>query len=302
MIRDMRRLHPRGAASRGICVDAEGATLGPDCSLVLRTSHGYRVIDREEASALQKCLSDASRDQDWLFRQCQRIADALDKGEMALAQIFGLHIPIAELDSRQLRRIALAKANFNPDEPRVPKGDPHGGEWTTGGGANSADASGPTNLLADLSDGGSDGPERLPGAELLGSGTRFPLRRPRRRHWTALIFPVMALENKTRGHLPSQWKTMRFTRFILLKICCLFSERAASVASPAHWRGLLSGLVSPEQLISILIMWWRHAPYGLIQRAKFYSVLASLWTTLRMAPFCPKLSTNTFTQTRIMMR
>lgn len=87
MISNMRRLYPRGAASRGICIDAEGATLGPDRALVCRTSRGYRVIEREEASALQKCLFDAARDQDWLFCQCQRIADALDKGEIALAQI-----------------------------------------------------------------------------------------------------------------------------------------------------------------------------------------------------------------------
>lgn len=146
MIRNMRRLHPRGAASRGICVDAEGATLGPDCTLVRHTSSGYRAIARDEASALQKCLSDASGDQDWLFRQCQRIADALNKGEIALAQIHGLRIPVDELDARLLARVALAKAGFNPDEPRIPKGDPHGGEWTTGDG--SADA--PTNLFADF--------------------------------------------------------------------------------------------------------------------------------------------------------
>ena len=56
MIRDMRRLHPCGAASRGICVDAEGATLGPDYALVRRKPSGYRVIDQGEAAALQKCV------------------------------------------------------------------------------------------------------------------------------------------------------------------------------------------------------------------------------------------------------
>jgi hypothetical protein len=132
----MRTLHPRGVAGPGVCVDAEGAMIGPDCVLVRRTSRGYHSIDREDACALQKCLFNATPDQDWLFRQCQRIADALDKGEVALAQIYGLRIPVDELDDRQLRRIALAKTNFNPDEPRVPKGDPHGGEWTIGGGQN----------------------------------------------------------------------------------------------------------------------------------------------------------------------
>jgi hypothetical protein len=35
MLQDMRRLHPRGAGNRGLCVDAEGAMLGSEwCSCV----------------------------------------------------------------------------------------------------------------------------------------------------------------------------------------------------------------------------------------------------------------------------
>jgi hypothetical protein len=153
----MRRLHPRGAANRGICVDAEGATLGPDCVLVRRTSRGFRGIERDRADALQKCALMEGRDRDLLFRQSQRIAEALDKGEIALAQIHGLHIPVADLDDRQLARISQIgfARGYNPDEPRIPKGDPHGGEWTTGettGGAVSS-----LDVLADIGDGGGDG-------------------------------------------------------------------------------------------------------------------------------------------------
>lgn len=136
MLQDMRRLHPRGAANRRICVDARGAMLGPDCVLVGRTRHGFRALERRHASTLQKCVLDTAPDDHWLFRQCERISDALNKGEVALAQIYGLHIPIANLDDRTLRRLALIdvlKAGFNPDEQRVPKGEPHAGEWTTGG-------------------------------------------------------------------------------------------------------------------------------------------------------------------------
>jgi len=145
MLENMRRLHPRGAANRGICVDAEGAMLGPEQVLVRHTLEGYRVIDRDDAFALQKSLLGAERDRDWLFQQCRRIAEALNRDELALAQIYGLHIPIGDLDDRQLKRIAatrVAKYTFNPDEPRIPKGNPHGGEWTTGGdGTDSGDAS-----------------------------------------------------------------------------------------------------------------------------------------------------------------
>jgi len=130
MIPVMRRLYPRGAANKGICVDDRGAMLGPDCVLISRTPRGYRVLDPNAAAALQKCVLDGPRDRDWLFRQCQRIADALGNRELALAQIYGLHIPIAELEAPQLRSLAIIKAGFNPDEPRIPKGEPRAGEWT----------------------------------------------------------------------------------------------------------------------------------------------------------------------------
>src|SRR5580704_4071158 len=117
MFDNMRRLHPRGTVNRGICVDAEGAMLGPDRVLVRRGPQGYRGIARDDAAVLQKCLLDADRDQDWLFQQCRRSAEALDKGEIALAQIYGLRIPIDDLDDRQLKRLATArftKGDFNP--------------------------------------------------------------------------------------------------------------------------------------------------------------------------------------------
>jgi hypothetical protein len=156
MLDNMRRLYPRGAANRGICVDADGAMLGPDCVLVRRTRRGFRSIERDAASTLQKCVLDADHDQDWLFYQCGRIADALNNGEPALAQIYGLRIPIGDLEEWQLRRIARvgpAKAGFNPDEPRVPKGDSHGGEWTDGGG----EAGGGDDLLGDSGAAGGSG-------------------------------------------------------------------------------------------------------------------------------------------------
>jgi hypothetical protein len=108
----------------------------PDRVLVCRApTAGFRAIDRGTASALQKCTLAGDRDPDWLFRQCQPIAEALSKGQLALAQIYGLYILVAELDSRQVARLAglhVGKAGFDPDEPRIPKGEPHAGEWTTG--------------------------------------------------------------------------------------------------------------------------------------------------------------------------
>lgn len=125
-------------------MDADGATLGPDCLLVGRTQAGFHALERGHASALQKCVLHLTPDDDWLFRQCERISNTLNRGEVALAQIYGLHIPVANLDDQTLRRLALInvyKAGFNPDEPRIPKGQLHGGEWTTGGAQSETEAS-----------------------------------------------------------------------------------------------------------------------------------------------------------------
>jgi hypothetical protein len=118
---------------------ATARTLGPDCILVRRAPGGYRCLAPGEAAALQDFLLGEDAEPDWLFRQCRRITDALDRGELALAQIFGLHIPVADLTDGQLGQLAraawLPKAHFNPDEPRIPAGQRGGGEWTTGDGS-----------------------------------------------------------------------------------------------------------------------------------------------------------------------
>src|SRR5580704_13731549 len=98
MLKDMRRLHPRGAANRGICVDVDGAMLGPNCVLVSRSAGGYRSLTYSDAEFTQKIAFGPSSDPSWLYDQCHRIADALNRGEVALAQIYGLHIPIDDLD------------------------------------------------------------------------------------------------------------------------------------------------------------------------------------------------------------
>lgn len=148
MYQIMRRLYPRGMGDTGIAVDTAGAMLGPDCVLVHRTAQGCRCIGRDEAAVLQHFLYADAVEPDWLFEECRRIAKALDNGEIALAQIYGLRIPIDGLDSGSLARLGAAapliKANFNPDEPRVPAGQPGGGEWTTDGGAE-ASATAPPN-------------------------------------------------------------------------------------------------------------------------------------------------------------
>ena len=119
MIQEMRRLYPRGAANRGVCVDADGAMFGPEWVLVRRTAQGFASLARDDATTLQKCVLGGESDPDWLFRQSQRIAAALDRGEVALAQIYGLYIAIGDIQGKRLQQLAdvelLRKAGFNPD-------------------------------------------------------------------------------------------------------------------------------------------------------------------------------------------
>lgn len=186
MLENMRRLHSRGAGSRGISVDVDGAMLGPHCALVQRLpGGGYRGLERDAASVLQKAVFNDNREPDWLFRQTDRIAHALDKGEIALAQIYGLYIPIGELDDRQLAKTSaaarLTKSGYNPDEPRIPRGNPLGGEWTTGDTGSAGDgpdanaaSTGPFAIDAMAGGGSGDGEDDSGGDGSVGSGQTTP--------------------------------------------------------------------------------------------------------------------------------
>jgi hypothetical protein len=80
--------------------------VGPDCILVKRSAQGgYRVRPVNEAAVLQQFLLNKHDDPGWLFEQCHRIADALSEGDLPLAQIFGLRIPLIGLDGRRLKQL-----------------------------------------------------------------------------------------------------------------------------------------------------------------------------------------------------
>ena len=94
----MRRLHPRGPLKSRRHRRCRGRNARPDCVLK-RTPEGYRCVTQEEAAgAIQALATDRADDPDWLFRQCHRIVKALADQNIALAQIYGMGIPIIELD------------------------------------------------------------------------------------------------------------------------------------------------------------------------------------------------------------
>ncbi len=178
MLDNMRRLHPRGPTSRGISVDIDGAMLGPNCVLVEANLGAHRPISHQAAGFIQGLLLPGHRDPDWLFEQCGRIARALDERQVALAQIYGLPIPIDELDDRRLVKLArvtaFARTGFNPDEPRIPKGNPRGGEWTGSGddeGSSDTSSSPSSDLGSKISDDdGGSGSTASPTPSDLGAG------------------------------------------------------------------------------------------------------------------------------------
>jgi len=65
-----------------------------------------------------------------------RVAKALDEGKDALAAISAVQLAFPVITPGAMAKLALsplAKA-YDPDEPRVPAGNPDGGQWTGDGG------------------------------------------------------------------------------------------------------------------------------------------------------------------------
>jgi hypothetical protein len=156
--------------------------------LVRRTLAGFRCVSPDQAAAIQAAILAPDCGSGSLFDQCRRIAEALAKGEVALAQIYGLRIPLGDLDDAALRKLAgtahLLKAGFDPSQPRVPAGNPDGGRWTDAGGADedagSADSDDDEGWPAETGDDAFAGDEPFgtedyqPNRESEGSSDRSP--------------------------------------------------------------------------------------------------------------------------------
>ncbi|GGF32770.1 hypothetical protein GCM10011611_43690 [Aliidongia dinghuensis] len=118
----VRRLHTRDDARRGLVVDHEGVAFGPDCELVRRLPGGaYRALDKNELALVPR-MAKAGADP----RQLSRIADALNGGNLVRAQLLGLQLPLAAQEPPSAG--GLLKGGYDDQEPRKPNG-----EWTVGG-------------------------------------------------------------------------------------------------------------------------------------------------------------------------
>ena len=134
------RLAPRGPESRGLVCDQDGAMLGP-APLVFPVSGpgGGRVFQAVAAERLGEILKaayghDFRLDLAERTSQLQAIARALSENRMADALIGAVHLRLPELSKDAVQRLA-ALVKYSPDQLRVPKGNPDGGQWTREGGA-----------------------------------------------------------------------------------------------------------------------------------------------------------------------
>ena len=147
----IRRLHDRGPGCRGLAVDPEGVVLGPDCVLVRPTPRGYRCAAPDEIALLRRAVFDDDTRLGRLPIVLASIVRALDRGDLVMAQLLGLEIPLDSLDDDRLWRLSraadLIKAGFDPDQPR----DDHG-RWTSEAAlhAITAGLGAATSLLGDL--------------------------------------------------------------------------------------------------------------------------------------------------------
>lgn len=125
--------------AQGELVDIDTGELRRGRLLVLRGPDAVVFLGfGRRAARLQRFACGGDDDADPFIARCRQIADAVERGELAKTHAVGVPQAVLGIKDTTMRRLAiaevLAKAGFDPDEPRVPAGNPGGGEWTTGEG------------------------------------------------------------------------------------------------------------------------------------------------------------------------
>jgi hypothetical protein len=144
-IREFKLAGPNGDG-RHAYANADGAFIGRGVPLLERDSLGrWRPRDNPVLERLFGKGYGVPVELGWRTTQLRYVAQALNKGDLALALISLVRMELPPLPSAERARV-MAKADGllakdDPhweDEPRVPAGGPNGGQWTTGG-ANEAE-------------------------------------------------------------------------------------------------------------------------------------------------------------------
>lgn len=145
-----------GEGIDGILVDIDTGVLRRDRMLVQNGpgATAFLGIGPRAARLRMLAFSDSGGEADPFIARCRRVDRAIEGGYLAKAADCGVPPAVAEIADRAMRRLVIAesltKAGYDPDEPRVPAGNPQGGEWTTGGdgGGDGGDAVAPSDLGA----------------------------------------------------------------------------------------------------------------------------------------------------------
>jgi hypothetical protein len=143
----MYRLTPRGGG--GLACDTAGVALGAaELARVGADAAGRRRRQVQPPQGLRRIVSAACGPQPEdvilrLHRGLSRAAAAIEAGDLCLAGIETVLLRLPDLTSSALAKLAevaeLEKGRTAwQDEPRVPAGQPDGGQWTTAGGAGGA--------------------------------------------------------------------------------------------------------------------------------------------------------------------
>lgn len=123
----------RGDADGPYC-GTEGLFLGSS-PLLLKIGPSYRVRAADEIAAILAAAYGSASGAVRLLPGLRLVAEALQQGDLARARIAALHLRLGEIaEDRLARTDALLKDNFDPSQPRVPAGNPDGGQWTDAGG------------------------------------------------------------------------------------------------------------------------------------------------------------------------
>ena len=143
----MYRLAPRGGG--GLACDKAGVALGAaDLARVGADAGGRRRCEVRPPQGFGRILSAAygPQPEDVILRfhrGLRRAAKAIEAGDLCLAGIETVLLRLPDLTPQALAKLAevaeLEKGGTAwQDEPRVPAGQPDGGQWTTGEGAGGA--------------------------------------------------------------------------------------------------------------------------------------------------------------------
>lgn len=130
-------------SSLGLSCQPTGVSLA-GAPLLRRTTTGFAPRPRGEIDALMKAAYGQQADSEPISRGLSVVADALNRGDLGHAMVGAVRLRLPELSWDRAVRIAraqdaLAKYNFNPDEPRDRRG-----RWTSGGGGSLSEPPTPT--------------------------------------------------------------------------------------------------------------------------------------------------------------